>query len=350
MRKRYNDRKNVAKSERKKRIFAVVVLGVVIFYALFVPPLAHNVLSGNPSSGSYFDDLLSYWGIVSKNKCELNCDTNHDGICDLNCDTNNDGVCDRNCDTSHNGKCDLNCDDNGDGTCDRNCDTNGDGTCDRNCDSNGDGKCNLNCDDNGDGTCDRNCDTNGDGICDSNCYNNGTCTRNCDTNGDGVCDRNCDDNGDGVCDRNCDKNDNSNEEPSNPQKPSTDTPWNVGFTNAKVKTTFGDAREVTPVKFTATNAVFDVVLNGANDAITYEFTIKNSGVLNAKVDSIMISPANEASDIIHFDVQGIKVGDKLRAGDSTTMTVTTYYNENGVLNRFTQFQKTATIVINYAQD
>ncbi len=352
MRKRYIDRKNVAKSERKKKIIAVVVLCVVIFYALFVPPLAHNILSGNKSSNSYLDDLLRYWGIVSKQQCELNCDTNHDGICDLNCDTNGDGICDRNCDTNHDGICDLNCDDDHDGICDRNCDTDGDGICDRNCDDNGDGKCDRNCDDDGDGKCDRNCDTNHDGKCDLNCDDDhdGKCDRNCDTDGDGVCDRNCDDDGDGKCDRNCDKTDKPKEKVPSSNEPSVNNAWHVGFTAVKLDAIYGSAVEEEPVRFTNTTATFDVTLNNSNDAISYIFTVKNSGTINAKVESINIIPDNSINDIIHFKVEGIRVGDKLRAGQSTNLKVTTSYNKDIVVNQNTSYEKHVKIVINYVQD
>ena len=146
---------------------------------------------------------------IEETKCEINCDTNKDGICDLNCDTDGDGKCDTKCDTDGDGVCDTNCEDKDDDKkCTLNCDTNKDGICDLNCDTDGDGKCDTKCDTDGDGVCDTNCENKDDDKkCTLNCDTNkdGICDLNCDTDGDGKCDTKCDTNGDGICDTNCEE-------------------------------------------------------------------------------------------------------------------------------------------------
>ena len=85
----------------------------------------------------------------------MNKDTDNDGKCDLNCDTNNDGIPDKNIDVDGDEKCDLNCEDD---ACDLNCDIDGDGKPDINIDVDNDGICDYECDSDGDGQCDYNCD------------------------------------------------------------------------------------------------------------------------------------------------------------------------------------------------
>ncbi len=365
------------KENNKKLLYASVITVIaIIFYAAFAQPLAYNAIIGKKSLDGYFNDLLNYWGIVSSQTCERNCDFNHDGICDLNCDDDLDGVCDRNCDYNHNGKCDLNCDTdndkvcdyscdtdndkkcnkncdtNEDGVCDLNCDTNNDGKCDKNCDINGDNKCDLNCyegekcklncDDDGDEICDRNCDTNNDGkcnkncddnndkICDRNCdtNNDGKCNRNCDTDNDGKCDLNCDTNNDGICDKNCDINNdgkcdkNCDEDTKTPlpSEPQYNSNWLVSFTDVVKKSETGNVKENSKVKYSSTSASFDVSLTGPGDAIEYEFTVTNQGTIDAKIDNIEINPIG-SNDYINFEVLDAKTGDTLDKGKSMKLTV-----------------------------
>jgi hypothetical protein len=72
----------------------------------------------------------------------LNCSSNNDNRPDKYIDTTGDGTCNFRC---SGGDPNLNIDINGDGICDINCDTDGDGVADTNIDTTGDNVCNVNC-------------------------------------------------------------------------------------------------------------------------------------------------------------------------------------------------------------
>ena len=126
-----------------------------------------------------------------------------------------------------------------------------------------------------------------------------------------------------------------------------DGDWNIGFTDMKVVDIVGQAKEVSKHDFTSTKAVFSVSLVAAGDKIVYDLTIKNSGIINAVVDSIYIVPENDPNDTIIYSVDGINVGDKLKAGESTNMKVSILYNSNATVNK--TLSKTVSVIINYKE-
>lgn len=127
-----------------------------------------------------------------------------------------------------------------------------------------------------------------------------------------------------------------------------DGAWNIGFTDMEVANVAGEAKEISGHDFTSTKANFYVSLTGPGDSIVYDLTIKNSGTLNAVVDSIYVVPVSQPNDQIVYSVGGINVGDKLDAGDSTHMTVTVMYNNNA--NKSEQsVRKDVSVIINYKQ-
>lgn len=138
---------------------------------------------------------------------------------------------------------------------------------------------------------------------------------------------------------------------SNPDdiKPTTPEKWNIKFTNAIKTGVYGFAREVSPVKFDALSISFDVVLTGPGDAIDYEFTITNGGIMNTKIDEIIVVPENNDNSVIAYDMEGIELGDKLLPGESTDMKVKIYYNDK-VDEDIKYYNDTLKIVVNFAQD
>lgn len=127
-----------------------------------------------------------------------------------------------------------------------------------------------------------------------------------------------------------------------------DGAWNIGFTDMNVAKVTGEAREISGHDFTSTKANFYVSLTGPGDSIVYDLTIKNSGSLNAEVDSIYVVPISKHGDQIMYSVGGIHVGDKLDAGESTHMTVTVVYS-NGVTKSEESIRKDMSVIINYKQ-
>ena len=127
-----------------------------------------------------------------------------------------------------------------------------------------------------------------------------------------------------------------------------DGAWNIGFTDMEIADVTGDAKEISGHDFTSTKAKFYVSLTGPGDSIVYDLTIKNSGSLNAEVDSIYVVPASQPGDQIVYSVGGINVGDKLDAGESTHMTMTVMYNNNATKSE-ESVRKDMSVIINYKQ-
>lgn len=123
--------------------------------------------------------------------------------------------------------------------------------------------------------------------------------------------------------------------------------WNIGFIDMQVNNIVGGAKELSSPDFTGTKASFYISLTGPGDKIVYDLTIKNSGTLDAMVDSIYIIPNNKPDDQIIYSVGGISLGDELKAGESKHMTVTAMYNNNAAEHSIAR--KDMSVIINYKQ-
>ncbi len=124
--------------------------------------------------------------------------------------------------------------------------------------------------------------------------------------------------------------------------------WNISFTDVSREEVLGTALENSAPSFNGTTATFNVSLSSLGDSITYDFTIKNNGTLNAKVDGVYVLPANKASDAILFTTSGLEVGDVLKAGESTHIKVNALYVGKENMSK-EDFKKSVTVVINYVQ-
>lgn len=124
--------------------------------------------------------------------------------------------------------------------------------------------------------------------------------------------------------------------------------WNIGFTDMQLSDAVGGAKELGKPSFTSTKANFYVSLTGPGDKIVYDLTIKNSGKINAKVESIYVTPNNKPGDQIIYSVGGINLGDELKVGESKHMTVTAMYNRNATTS-LDSVRKDMWVVINYVE-
>lgn len=124
--------------------------------------------------------------------------------------------------------------------------------------------------------------------------------------------------------------------------------WNIGFVDMEIADMTGEVKEISNHDFTSTKANFYVSLTGPGDSIVYDLTIKNSGKINAEVESISVVPMNGPDDQIVYSVDGINAGDKLDVGESTHMTVKVMYN-NKVTNSEESVSKDLSVIINYKQ-
>ena len=123
--------------------------------------------------------------------------------------------------------------------------------------------------------------------------------------------------------------------------------WNIKFVDMQIKSQNGNAKELSSHNFSDLRATFHVSLFQPGDEIVYDLTIANTGTIDAKVSSIIITPETLPSDSILYTVSDIYVGDELDAGKRTHMTVKIKYNEN--VDPVSVLNKKLEVIINYVQ-
>ena len=128
---------------------------------------------------------------------------------------------------------------------------------------------------------------------------------------------------------------------------STDSVWNVHFTNLTNGTAVGTATNKVTPSYTDTTAKMNVNLKVPGDSMTYELTVTNDGNLNAIIDEI--EAIAEGSEAIIYTISGLKIGDKLAAGESKVMTIKIEY-DSSVTSQPTSTSKILTVNINCVQD
>jgi len=123
--------------------------------------------------------------------------------------------------------------------------------------------------------------------------------------------------------------------------------WDIRFTSINKKVVIGNVGELQAPTYNHTKATFKVLLKHPNDSITYDLTIKNAGTIDAKVDSINITPENKPNDLVWFTTDDIYVGDVLKANEEKHMTVTIRYNK--AIESTLAYSKDCVILINFSQ-
>lgn len=124
--------------------------------------------------------------------------------------------------------------------------------------------------------------------------------------------------------------------------------WDISFTKVVQDKITGSAKEIKEVSYTNTSATFYVKLSGVGDSISYDFTVTNNGILDAKVESIYIVPANKEDDALLFYTSNLNKGDEIKAGDSKNLKVSVNFNNNykgDTLN----LEKNVQIWVNFVQ-
>ena len=124
--------------------------------------------------------------------------------------------------------------------------------------------------------------------------------------------------------------------------------WDVEITGIKPAFT-GTASDKTPATFTATTATFDASLMAPGDTATYTITVQNKGSIDAKLDTITLTPQADGSDAIVYTVKSQpSANDVLKAGASTTVVIEAKYDET-VTSVPSVKTKTFTGVLEYVQ-
>lgn len=126
-----------------------------------------------------------------------------------------------------------------------------------------------------------------------------------------------------------------------------DNTWNVEITDITSKDIIGSASDAALPVYTKTSATFKTVLTTPGDSITYDVTVKNKGVLDAKVNKITLTDSKNPA--ITFETSGINENDLLKAGETQVFTVIVSYNKD-IIGRPSELKASLTVKLDYVQN
>lgn len=126
--------------------------------------------------------------------------------------------------------------------------------------------------------------------------------------------------------------------------------FKVEFTSLNEGVAVGGATNKTPATYTSTTVNFDVELVSPGDSMTYEAVVKNTGNLDAKLDSIVGLPTSDENSAIIYTMSGVETGDILRSSESKTITIKVEYN-SAIESQpeDSELSKSLSITLNYVQ-
>lgn len=123
--------------------------------------------------------------------------------------------------------------------------------------------------------------------------------------------------------------------------------WKVEITGIKEGNIVGGASSTSTPSYTSSTARFDVNLSGEEDSIEYLVTIRNSGDLDAKLDSIVTNKTG--SDAIVYEISNINENDILKKGESVTVKIKVSIDPNIGINE-SNIETEMMIIFNYIQN
>ena len=123
--------------------------------------------------------------------------------------------------------------------------------------------------------------------------------------------------------------------------------WNVYFESISAGTPVGGASNASTPNVSGTSANMNVNLDLPGDSMTYSIVLKNGGSVPAIIEDI--DAVATGSGAIIYSISGLKIGDKLAAGASKTITVKIEYDPN-TTSQPSETSKQLTITIDAVQD
>lgn len=123
--------------------------------------------------------------------------------------------------------------------------------------------------------------------------------------------------------------------------------WKVEITGIKEGNIVGGASSTSTPSYTSSTARFDVNLSSEEDSIEYLVTIRNSGDLDAKLDSIVTNKTG--SDAIVYEISNINEDDILKKGESVTVKIKVSIDPNIGINE-SNIETEMVIIFNYIQN
>ena len=123
--------------------------------------------------------------------------------------------------------------------------------------------------------------------------------------------------------------------------------WDVHIEDIAVASELLDGKNVSAtVGENNLSATFSAELVSPGSGVTYNVTVRNSGTLDAKLDSITFTSSN--NDAIQYSYAGINENDVIDAGAAQTFTVTVKFNDKYTTSP-TNTTSTVTMNLSYVQ-
>ena len=124
------------------------------------------------------------------------------------------------------------------------------------------------------------------------------------------------------------------------------TSWNISITDITTSNKVGSASVSGTPEHSGLTASFNTNLVLPGDSITYNIKVENKGNLNAKLNKIALKKDNNSA--ILFETSGIKEGDVLKQGTSSTLSVKVTYS-NSVTSQPTNLDASLTVTLDFVQ-
>lgn len=120
----------------------------------------------------------------------------------------------------------------------------------------------------------------------------------------------------------------------------TNPNWNISIIDISEYEKIGGAYSKENPSHTNLSATFSAELKNPSDSIKYKITIKNKGNMDAKLNNFYLIPKPNNNDMILYSVEGLKVGEVLKASEKTEIYLTVTYNNN-----FTEHENNKNILV-----
>lgn len=129
-----------------------------------------------------------------------------------------------------------------------------------------------------------------------------------------------------------------------------DPHWDVKITSISSTETEGTGESIEATVQNNFSAKFKAKFKAPGDRVTYVVNVKNGGTIDAKLNSISISPENYNEGFIVYSIEGIEAGNSLQVGESKMFTITATYNKDKEgTPKASDLTKDITLVLDFVQ-
>lgn len=130
-----------------------------------------------------------------------------------------------------------------------------------------------------------------------------------------------------------------------------DPVWDVKLISISSTATEGYGQSLQASVENKFSAKFNAQFQMPGDKVTYIINVKNEGTINAKLNSISITPEDYNDGFIIYTIDGLEAGDVLKAGDAKMFTLSIEYsNELNITPNEEDLTKEITLTLDYIQE